>query len=82
MHPNLLSGLGEKQEYLFDHPIKVRAMCLDHGVKIALTLLEKLGQDFPRARYHLQLTVSLHLANKMYHFGHDDANLVPIIFEV
>lgn len=57
-------------------------MCLDHGVKIAFALLEKLGQDFPRARYDLQLTVGLHLANEMYHFSHDDANLVPIIFKV
>lgn len=79
---DLLSGLWEKQEYLLDHPIKVRPMCLDHGVKIAFTLLEKLGQDFPRARYDLQLAIRLHLANEMYHFSHDDANLVPIIFKV
>lgn len=82
MRPNLLSGLWEEQEYLLDHPIEVRSMCLDHGVEIAFTLLEKLGQDFPRARYDFQLAIGLHLANKVYHFGHDDADLVPIVFEV
>lgn len=82
MCPNLLSGLWEQQEYLLDHPIEVRPMCLDHGVKIAFTFLEELGQDFPRARYHLQLAVGLHLAHEMYHFSHDNANLVPVIFEI
>lgn len=80
--PDLLPGLWEKQEYLLDHPIEVRPMCLDHCIKIALTLLEKLGQDFPRACYDLQLAVGLHLADEMDHFCHDDANLVPVIFEI
>jgi hypothetical protein len=81
MRTNLLSGFWEKQEHLFDHLIEVRPMCLDHGVKIAFTLLEKLGQVRPGACYDLQLAVSLHLANEMDHFSQDDANLVPIVFE-
>lgn len=81
MGADLFSGFREKQEHLFDHSVEVRPMCLDHGVKIAFTLLEKLGQVRPGARYDLQLAVGLHLANEMYHFSHDDANLVPIIFE-
>lgn len=82
MRANLFSGFWEEQEYLFDHLVEVRPMCLDHGVEIAFTLLEKLGQVRPGARNDLQLAVGLHLANEMDHFSHDDSNLVPIVFEI
>lgn len=82
MLPDLLSGLWVKQEYLLDHPVEIRSVRLDHGVQIAFTLLEKLDEDLPRACDDLQLAISLHLSDEMYHFSHDEANLVPIAFEI
>jgi hypothetical protein len=80
--PNLLSSLWVKQEYLLDHPVEIRSVRLDHGVQIAFTFLEKLDEDLPRACDDLQLAISLHLSDEMYHFSQDDANLVPIVFEI
>jgi hypothetical protein len=67
----------QKQHFLY-HSIQIRAMSIYHGIQITLFLVQKVSQNLPRTFDHLQLTVSLHLTDKMYHLSHDDPDLVPI----
>jgi len=57
-------------------------MRTNERIEVSLLLLNKLVEDLPRTFNDLHLAVCLGLADKMYHFRHDDANLVPLKVQI
>jgi len=57
-------------------------VCTNERIEVSFLLLNELVEDLPRAFNDFHLAVRLGLADEMYHFCHDNTNLVPLKVQI
>jgi hypothetical protein len=57
-------------------------MGIDKCIEVTFFIVNKIKKALPRTFDDFKLAISLHLSDKVYHFCHDESDVMPFLFEL